>query len=334
MNILKSGEKDLEYDSNPVLVHMERKVCTEMKGKFLELVKKSSKLKISVVAAIAVVIGCIGIYEYSQVPELPIYTADPVIAVTIEEEEVPLASKSTTTTKTSKSVSTKTETLSKKSTKTYTKSLGTTTKTTTKTTKNTAKTVKTQTTVKTTQIENYYKNKKYKKVTTTKLTTVKTTTTTANTIYEVSIDKIAPKMNVKIRNAFTTLGFKVYIDNSVNYAGYFDAKNRAITLKAEDDTIYHELGHFLAFVSGNTDTTSSFKSIYNAEKSKYKGTNKSYVIQNSSEYFAESVKEYVLSGASLKNSRPKTYAAITSAINKVTTTQVNKVKMVYAVCWS
>lgn len=310
-------------------------MCEGMKGKFLELVKKSRKLRTGVaVAALAVVIGSVGVYEFAQVPELPVYTADPVIEVTIEEDEVPLAAKSTTTTKTSKSTSTKTTKLSKKSKKTYSKSLGTTTKTSTKTTKSTTKTVKKQTTVKTSKKENYYKNKNYKKVTTTKVTTVKTTTTTTTKAkYEVSVDKLAPKMDETIRKAFTTLGFKVYIDNSVNYSGYFDAKNRTITLKAEDDTIYHELGHFLAFISGNTDTTASFKSIYSAEKSKYTGTNKSYVIQNSSEYFAESVKDYILSEASLKSSRPQTYAAITTAMSKVTTAQVNKLKVVYAAYW-
>lgn len=317
-----------------------------MKGKFIDVLKKSKKFRAgAVAAAVAVVIGSVGVYEIAQVPELPAYTADPIVEVTIEEEEVPLAAKSTTTTKTSTKKSTKKTTLKKKSTKTYCKNLPTTSKTTTKTSKSSTKTVKKQTTVKTSVKENYYKNKKYKNVTTTTVTTVKTTTTpvtkkttsasTTTTVakYEVNVEKIAPKMNANVLQAFNTLGFKVYIDGSVNYSGYFDAKNRAITLKAEDDTIYHELGHFLAFISGNTDTTANFKNIYSAEKNKYTGTNKAYVIQSSSEYFAESVRDYILTPSSLKSARPKTYAAVTDALGKVTTAQVNKLRLVYAAVW-
>ncbi len=32
--------------------------------------------------------------------------------------------------------------------------------------------------------------------------------------------------------------------------------------------LYHELGHFLAFIAGNVDKTSGFQSIYTAEKEK------------------------------------------------------------------
>lgn len=316
-----------------------------MKGKFIDVLKRSKKFRAGVVAAaVAVVIGSVGVYEIAQVPEMPVYTADPIVEVTIEEEEVPLAAKSTTTTKTSKKTSTKKKTLKKKSVKTYCKNLPTTSKTTSKTSKSKTKTVKKQTTVKTSVKENYYKNKKYKNVTTTTVTTVKTTTTpvtkkttstnkAAVAKYEVKVEKIAPKMNANVLQAFNTLGFKVYIDGSVNYSGYFDAKNRAITLKEEDDTIYHELGHFLAFVSGNTDTTASFKNIYSAEKGKYAGVNKAYVIQSSSEYFAESVRDYILTPSSLKSARPQTYAAVTNAFGKVTTAQVNKLRIVYAAVW-
>lgn len=305
-----------------------------MKGKILELVKNSKKFRIgAMTVALATVIGTIGVFQAVQVPDLPVYTADPITEVTIVEEETPLAAK--TTTKTSKKTSTKTKKLSKKSKKSYTKNLGTTTKKSTKTSKSSSATIKKQTTVKTNVKEYYYKNKKYKKVKTTKTTTVKTTTTPVakKGKYEVAIDKIAPKMDASVRNAFTTLGFKVYVDSSVNYSGYFDAKSRTITLKKEDETVYHELGHFLAFISGNTDTSSSFKAVYNAEKNKYTGSNKSYVIQSSSEYFAESVKDYTLNASALKNTRPQTYSAVQEAMKKVTTAQINKLKLVYGSVW-
>ena len=104
-------------------------------------------------------------------------------------------------------------------------------------------------------------------------------------------------------------------------------------MKKEDETIYHELGHFLAFISGNTDTTAAFQAVYNKEKSKYTGTNKSYVIQNSSEYFAESVKDYTLTASSLKSARPQTYSAVQAALKKVTTAQIKKLQVVYAAVW-
>lgn len=315
-----------------------------MVNKFLKWLNRKKKRKAGLLFIILMlVLGTAGIYERVLMQEMPVYTADPVSELQIEEEEVPLAAKPVTTTKTSKQVTTTKKTLHTKSKKTYSKTLPTTTKTTTKTTKSTTKTVKKQTTVKVSVKEYYYKNKKYKKVVTTTVTTVKTTTTpvqkttaastAAKGRYEVSIAKIAPKMNANVRKAFTTLGFKVYIDSSVNYAGHCDIKNRTITLKKEDDTIYHELGHFLAFISGNTDTSSSFMSIYKKEKNKYTGTNKAYVIQDSSEYFAESVCEYTLSAKTLKNKRPKTYAAVQEAMDKITTERIKKLKAVYAVIW-
>ena len=72
------------------------------------------------------------------------------------------------------------------------------------------------------------------------------------------------------------------INPSVSYSGYYDTRNRKITLRKLDDTIYHELGHFVAFISGNTDQTAEFKAIYSQEKALYTAYNKSYVTQKSS----------------------------------------------------
>ena len=63
-------------------------------------------------------------------------------------------------------------------------------------------------------------------------------------------------MDSRVLNAFTKLGFTVKVDSSVSYSGHFDARTRTITMKQMDDTIYHELGHFLAFMAGNMDTGS------------------------------------------------------------------------------
>ena len=137
------------------------------------------------------------------------------------------------------------------------------------------------------------------------------------------MNKVAPKANKKVRDAFNKLGFKIYINSTVkNYTGYFNARDRKITLIASDNTVYHELGPFLAFVVGNTDQTAAFKKIYNA-----------YVTQNASEYFAESFKDYTLNNSKLKSTRPKTYAAIKSALSKLTSAQIAKIQKIYGPLW-
>jgi predicted DNA-binding protein len=312
-----------------------------MKGKSIKDFFNRKKIVASTCAVLsaALLIGGVAVVQDTiNTIELASYV-DPVLETSIEEEETPLASSPqvTTNSKTSTKTTTKNVTLKTASTKSYTKTLPTTSKTTTKTTKKDSNTtVKTQTTVKTAVTEKYTKKSKKKVVTTKVTTTVKTTTTvqvaqdasTQKAAYEVDVTKLAPKMDSKVISAFQTLGCKIVIDSSVNYSGYFEAKSKKITLKKEDDTVYHELGHFLAFITGNFDTTTSFKAIYNAEKSKYTGTNKAYVTQNSSEYFAESVRDYILNKDALKSARPQTYAAVEQALSKVTTAQVAKIKLV------
>lgn len=143
----------------------------------------------------------------------------------------------------------------------------------------------------------------------------------------------APRMDSRVLSAFDKLGFKMNVDSTVSYAGYFDAKTRRIILRKEDQTVYHELGHFLAFVTGNIDKSASFNSVYAQEMSKYTGANKAYATQNSSEYFAESVKDYMLNAAELRSSRPQTYAAVEDALNKLTDAQIAKVQKIYGPVW-
>lgn len=149
-----------------------------------------------------------------------------------------------------------------------------------------------------------------------------------------NIASIAPKMDSRVLKAYKKLGFTVTIDPSVNYGGCFNAHSRSIILRFENETIYHELGHFLAFVAGNVDRTSDFAAVYNSEKSKFTGINRSYATQNSSEYFAESVLEYVTSPSTLKRQRPKTYAAIVAALNKITDERIQRVMDIYGPFWS
>lgn len=294
------------------------------------------------------------VWQDSQVPELPNYT-DPVVEQTIEDNDTPLASQPKVTTKTTKSSKTTKKNIKLKAaaTKTYTKKLPTTKKTTNKTTKkNQTTTIKTTTTVQTDTSRKYTKKSKNVVQTQKVTTTVQTTTTvvaaastTVNATtagsttakkekYTVSnVASIAPQMDSRVLNAFTKMGFTVIVDPSVSYAGYFDGRSRTITLKVEDDTIYHELGHYLAFIAGNVDKNAAFASVYNSEKSKFTGVRKAYATQNASEYFAESVLEYTENPSVLKAQRPQTYEAITNALSKVTDAQVNKIMNVYKVIW-
>ena len=309
-------------------------------------------------AAVIVLAGGFNVWQSSQVPEFPDFT-DPVVETTITEDDTPLASKPKVTTKTTSNTKTtrKKVKLKKAATKTYTKKLPTTNKkstTTKKTNRNT--TVKTLKTVKTTT-QKYTKKSKTAVQTRKVTTTIQTTTTvmaasatagkanaastkkvesiSMDSKYSVSnIASIAPKMDSRVLKAYKKLGFTVTIDPSVNYGGCFNAHSRSIILRFENETIYHELGHFLAFVAGNVDRTSDFAAVYNSEKSKFTGINRSYATQNSSEYFAESVLEYVTSPSTLKRQRPKTYAAIVAALNKITDERIQRVMDIYGPFWS
>ena len=69
-------------------------------------------------------------------------------------------------------------------------------------------------------------------------------------------------MDSRVLNAFTKLGFVVKVDPSVSYSGYFDARTGTITMKQLDETIYHELGHFLSFIADYADESSEVAAAY------------------------------------------------------------------------
>lgn len=321
---------------------------------------KKKKIAAGCIAAVITAGSLAMVWQGSQVPELPNYT-DPVIEQTIEDDDTPLASAPKITTKTTRNTKTtrKNIKLKKASKKTYTRNLPTKKSTKTKTTKKSSTTtVKTQTTVQTATKQKYTKKSKNVVQTQKVTTTVKTTTTvvaaaaknntttnvsdtktdTAATVkqekYSVSnVASIAPKMDGRVLNAYTKMGFTVTVDPSVSYAGYFNAANRSITLRTEDNTVYHELGHYLAFIAGNVDKSSAFASVYNSEKSNFTGVNKAYATQNASEYFAESVLNYVENPSVLKAQRPKTYEAVQNAFDKITDERVDKIIKVYSAVW-
>ena len=267
---------------------------------------------------------------------------------TIDEEETPLAAQPKVNTQTSNSTSTKKVKMKKAATKTYTKTLPATSVTSKKTSQSSNATVVTQTTVIKRITEKYTKKSKVKVVTTASTTTV-TTTTTAKTNTSagtnmpavsdnsvkgsIDVGQYASRADSRVLNAYRTLGFTAEVNPSVSYSGYYDTRNRKITLRKMDDTIYHELGHFVAFISGNTDQTAEFKAIFAQEKTLYTAFNKAYVTQNSAEYFAESFKEYTLNPTVLKSSRPKTYEAVKNAVDKFTDDRIARIQKTYSVIW-
>lgn len=307
--------------------------------------KKFITRKLTILLSLAVLVGCAGgvyLYNRSLVPELPESVIDTWDddGVIVAEEDVPLAAAPKTTTKTTKRTTKKTVKMSRAAKKTYSKKRPTTSRKSSSSSSKTRNGVKTTTTKATTvktAITDKYKKKSKKKVVVTKVTTtVKTTvaTTKAQTKTAVPVNVVAEStpgtLDSRVSKAFTELGFKVIVDPSVSYAGHFEARYQRITLKKENNTLYHEMGHFLAFIAGNVDKSGSFVSVYNAERDKYTATNKAYVTQNSSEYFAESFKNYTENPSALKASRPRTYTAIVNALDKVTDSQISKMKSTYS----
>ena len=275
--------------------------------------KNTLKEKILVAAscaaiALSVIVSGAGIQD--MVTPAPIEIAEDVGVnsnVNIGEEDVPLGN-SKVTTKTTTKTTKKTKKLKKAAAKT---------KTTTKVSTKTSSSTKTNASNKVRTDKTVVKSK-VQTITTTVKTTIKTTTTTLESgAADIAKVATAAKAN-SVMQLFQKLGYKVVIDPSVSYTGYFSSVTKSITLKKNDGTtIYHELGHFLGYRAGNVDRMPAFKKIYEEEKSLYTAANKAYVLQNQSEYFAESYRNYVENEAKLKKERPKTYEAIVSAISRM-----------------
>ncbi|MDD2958990.1 MAG: hypothetical protein PHE06_15275 [Lachnospiraceae bacterium] len=303
--------------------------------------------------ALAAIIAGTGLITYhnsvkTDIPELVTFT-DPDI-VTVAEDEVPLA----TGTKTTKTVTRKTTTKKTKM-KTKAKKTATTTKTSTKQTNKTQKStsiqVKTNTKVATTVKTSTKKKSNIKTTKTTVVTTVTTTTTpikatavktntsltsnASNTSAAgtYNIKSVASASDARVLNAFTQMGCQLVVNPNVSYAGCFDASKRTITVRSLNSTVYHELGHFLEFAGGTSAVKQAIASAYNTEKSLYTAYNKAYVLQNSSEYFAESFKNYCENPSALQQARPNTYNAVVMALNNVTDARVNSIISVYSAIW-
>ena len=296
-----------------------------------------------------------------SIPQIVEYVDTEDGSIVIPEEEVPLATKPTVKVKKTTRRKVKKSKLKKKAKKTA-KSTKRSKKSKTVKKENSKKKVATDTTVLTTVVSATKKNSKVKTVTTTVETTVKTTTTnkpkrsssevaasantaTANTaasaaqstssdemqiVSNVTVRSMAPRADANVLNAFENLEFKIEINPTSSYSGYFSVKAHNIILKkSSGDTIYHELGHFVGWLAGNVDTSSEFVAIYNKEKSALQSANYQYLTKSSAEYFAESYKDYVLSPQNLQSSRPQTYEFVKNAVSRITDARVTKIKSAY-----
>ena len=296
-----------------------------------------------------------------SIPQMVEYIDTEDGSIVIPEEEVPLATKPTVKVKKTRKRKVKKSKLKKKAKKTA-KSTKRSKKSKTVKKENSKKKVATDTTVLTTVVTATKKNSKVKTVTTTVETTVKTTTTnkpkgssseaaasantvTANTtasaaqstssdemqtVSNVTVRSMASRADANVLNAFENLEFKIEINPTSSYSGYFSVKAHNIILKkSSGDTIYHELGHFVGWLAGNVDTSSEFVAIYNKEKSALQSANYQYLTKSSAEYFAESYKDYVLSPQNLQSTRPQTYEFVKNAVSRITDARVTNIKSAY-----
>lgn len=175
-----------------------------------------------------------------------------------------------------------------------------------------------------------YLGKRY----TTKVTVISSTTSGTSVIR-----RKAPFADSGVLNAFDKLGFKyAYDPNITEFTGKFSSKeHRIIVRREEDNCIYHELGHFVAWTAGNVDYQKEWKAIYDKEKNKVTFYNKGYVTRNPHEYFADAYKDYVLHRSSLSSTRPATYKYVKAAVAKVnamTSADFEKMHKAYDAIWN
>lgn len=177
-------------------------------------------------------------------------------------------------------------------------------------------------------------SKNQKKVT--KKTSSKKLTTKIKNWKLKSIKGLKGIVEQDILDGFNELGFIVTVDKKeatrYGYAGCFSPSRQKIILKQGDtETLLHELGHFVDFVTDYPSSSKEFKKIYKAEKSKAKSfyNTPSYTLSSAKEYFAESFNTYYSNPAKLKSKCPKTYAYFQKAVKTVTEEQVLSIQERY-----
>ena len=209
----------------------------------------------------------------------------------------------------------------KQATKATAKKSTTTAKASTTTTKATT-TVKTTTTTPATTTTT---------TTTTKPTTTTTTTTTSSTS---GISTLKNSVSPALISAFDQLKFKIIVNSSSTYLGYFSTSKHSIEMRSISvSTFRHEMGHFLDVLKNMPSRSSTFAGIYSREKSKYTGTNATYITKNAQEYFAQSYRNYLESASKLKAERPETYEFIVAQVKSISSTDITRTYNMYSWSW-
>lgn len=144
----------------------------------------------------------------------------------------------------------------------------------------------------------------------------------------VDINTAAPKASNQVREAFKNAGLTVTLNSTLktsgnnSWAGHFDLENGGIHLRVGSKSqVYHELGHFVSFVTNNSATKSEFASIYKSEKNNIRYSNHVYVTSTADEYFAESYATYVTAPNTLRLKSPKTFEYIKATVESVSATK-------------
>lgn len=293
-----------------------------------------------------------------SIPQIVEYIDTEDGSIVIPQEEVPLAKKPAVKIKKTIRRTVKKTRLKQKAKKTVKKTRRTRKSRTVKK-ENSRQQVTINTTVLKTVVSATRKNSKVKTVTTTVVTTVKTTTTNKSkgssssftntaaaamtgtsdplqTVSTVSVRSLASRADANVLSAFENLEFRIEINPTSSYSGYFSVKAHNIILKNKSgNTIYHELGHFVGWLAGNVDTSSDFIAIYKKEKSALQSANYQYLTRSSAEYFAESYKDYILSPQNLHATRPQTCEFVKNAVSRITDARVANIMSAYRkVYWS
>lgn len=152
---------------------------------------------------------------------------------------------------------------------------------------------------------------------------------------EYDIKKAAPKAKQKVLDIFNTIGFKLKYRNIGNLTYGLTSTydyDKSITLSTElfdtskrifrgreqitlETVTYHELGHFVAWITNRPDLTSKLQQIKKEEDKR--------CTDNSAEYFADSYMQWVLYRNQLKTERPKTYQYIKEQIDYINNTPMS-----------
>ena len=151
-----------------------------------------------------------------------------------------------------------------------------------------------------------------------------------------NINHVAPLAPQNVKDVFNQLGFGVVVDPGFKLGeGYFNGNFKRVTVtNGTMEHVYHELGHFVAAMTGNTDTCSAFQQLFREEAQNFKGTYKGYAqTHGAAEYFAEAFREYILHPNDLKSWVPKTYDYIKKIISRVTPEQAEKFRQTYSRRW-